>query len=229
VSAAGFSSAVAQGGLGTIFGTALTTIDGVVSAPSFPLPTELAGTSVWINGKPVPLLAVAKAGSQEQINFQVPWNASDSVMLRRGRAIGILIYPPIGNFPVPSVFGSETGGTPAVVHGADNSLVTESKPAQAGETIVFYATGYGAVNPVVPEGVAAPISPLSSTVSPAAVIFNGIDGIVRFAGLTPGYAGLYQVNVVVPPVPPGTVTVSLGIVLNDGRRSYSSSVKINVE
>jgi uncharacterized protein (TIGR03437 family) len=181
-----------------------------------------------MNGAPVPLLAVAKAGVQEQINFQVPWNASGSMMFRRGRAIGILIDPIIRVTPEPSVFGSETGATPAVVHGADNSLVTQSNPAHPGETIVIYATGYGPVNPAVPVGVAAPLSPLSRTVTPAVVTFNGVDGAVQFAGLTTGYAGLYQVNVVVPPVTPGTVAVSLGIQFSDGARQYGPPVKINI-
>src|SRR5262249_3369425 len=115
VSAAGFSSPVVQGGLGTVFGTGLADTKGVVSAPSFPLPTELGDTSVWMNGSPVPLLAVAKADGNEQINFQAPSNASGSMMLRRGRAIGILIGGLIRSdtSPLPSVFGSEAGATPA--------------------------------------------------------------------------------------------------------------------
>jgi uncharacterized protein (TIGR03437 family) len=44
------------------------------------------------------------------------------------------------------------------------------------------------------------------------VKIGGVDAPVQFAGLAPGYAGLYQVNAVLPLVPAGmqAVTMKLG-------------------
>ena len=74
-------------------------------------------------------------------------------------------------------------------------------PAKRGETVQVYLTGLGAVNPKVADGVAAPGSPLSNLSLPPqqlTVYMNGEPSAVQFAGLAPGFPGLYQVNVTIP-------------------------------
>jgi uncharacterized protein (TIGR03437 family) len=70
-------------------------------------------------------------------------------------------------------------------------------PAKAGDTIIIYCSGLGAVNPPVTEGSAAPSTPLSQTQTPR-VLIGGKSARLSFSGLAPGFAGLYQVNAVVP-------------------------------
>ena len=78
---------------------------------------------------------------------------------------------------------------------------------------MLYASGLGDVSPAVAAGSAAPSSPLSRTVLPVDLIIGGVRAEVAFAGLAPGFAGLYQVNAVVPsPVTPGdAVPVTIGV------------------
>jgi uncharacterized protein (TIGR03437 family) len=47
-------------------------------------------------------------------------------------------------------------------------------------------------------GAPAPVTPLSETVVPVTVKIGGVAAPVLFAGLTPGFTGLYQINVQVP-------------------------------
>jgi uncharacterized protein (TIGR03437 family) len=75
-----------------------------------------------------------------------------------------------------------------------------SRPAKPGETIVIYGIGFG---PVVPDTPAGQIAPASSRLAePLQVLFGQTPPQqVSYAGLAPGYVGLYQFNLVVPQVP----------------------------
>jgi uncharacterized protein (TIGR03437 family) len=81
-----------------------------------------------------------------------------------------------------------------------NRLVDSANPAKAGDVVVVYCTGLGATNPAVRSGEAAPTPPaaLAKVTTPVSVTVGGQPAVVQYAGLTPGYAGLYQVNVQVP-------------------------------
>jgi uncharacterized protein (TIGR03437 family) len=88
-------------------------------------------------------------------------------------------------------------------------------PAKPGDTLTLWAIGLGATSPYVATGQPAPgAEPLARLTSPPVVTFGGGIGspaaIPSYAGLAPGLAGLYQVNVTIPDsLPKGSVNVSL--------------------
>jgi adhesin/invasin len=74
--------------------------------------------------------------------------------------------------------------------------------------VLIFATGLGATSPAVLAGAAAPASPgLSKTVETVTVTIGGSNAPVSFSGLAPGFAGLYQINAVIPPSVSGIVDV----------------------
>jgi uncharacterized protein (TIGR03437 family) len=116
---------------------------------------------------------------------------------------------------------TNTACNPVVTH-ADGSMVTSTAPAQAGEEIVIYAVGLGggagvAVagrppdNPVpVDVGLGFDFRPNAGPTRPAINISAGFVPAFSpaFSGMIPGFAGLYQINVIVPTPPPGLPSCS---------------------
>lgn len=201
VNAASFEPGISPGGLATIFGTNLTSVDGTVVASALPLPIELAGVSVLVNGINAAMYSVAFANGQDQISFQVPFetatgpNAAEVQVFDGGAETADFFTDSFTEDP--GIF-AYNGSTALAVHPDDSSLVNDGNPAGHGEILVLYTTGLGPVNVPVPDGAPGPTDPLASTIDPFEVLLNGENCEVLFSGLAPGFAGVYQLNFRVP-------------------------------
>ena len=223
-------------GVGTIaalFGEFLT--DNIYAAPGAPLPTTLGGVRVLVNGLAAPLYYA----SPGQINFQIPLEtlggdavvqverngvvgnrASVNVVAQAGR---ILVWPGLRH----GIIVNADGTLPLPVATKLGTYV--SKPVRAGETLVIYAIGFGQTNPPVQTGAASPSSPLAQLSN--VVVRFGVPGLfdssiaqpAQFAGLTPFFVGLFQINVQVPEGVPTQDDYDLSIEYNN---QPSNRVKI---
>jgi uncharacterized protein (TIGR03437 family) len=81
----------------------------------------------------------------------------------------------------------------------------------AGETVLIYLTGMGAVTPAVTDGTAGKSNPLSLVNAQTTVYVGGQTAKVVYNGLAPGFPGLYQLNVTLPAPLPGTGVLPLAI------------------
>ena len=204
-SAAHVAIGLAPGGLFTIYGASLSPSS--EAAASAPLPEEMAGTKVTINGRAVPLTFV----SPGQINAQVPFETEpgevDVAVISNG------VEAPARRVSVqataPGIF--QYGVNRAVVQNANYSINAANNPARAGEAITIYLTGIGALDNAVATGAAAPGEPLSRATAGVTVKIGGIEAQVLFVGLTPGFVGLAQANVIVPPLGAGEYPVEITI------------------
>ncbi|MBM3813506.1 MAG: hypothetical protein FJW20_17930 [Acidimicrobiia bacterium] len=199
VNGASFEPGVVAGSPVTVFGTAITTGAGISAATSIPLPRSLAAVRAAVNGSEAPIYAVANANGQEQVNIQIPWEATGptaSIILSFGEQTSPALQVPL-LAAHPGIFAFN-GGEAIVVRAGDNTLVTAQRPLEAGENVYFYAAGLGAVSNRPATGAAGPSNPLAETLTRPTVTMDGVNCEVQFAGLAPGFVGLYQVNIRVP-------------------------------
>jgi trimeric autotransporter adhesin len=212
VEGAGFSGVPSPGGIFSVFGASLAA--SAAAANGAPLPTQLAGVGLEVNGTAVPLYLV----SPGQINAQLPYEAAPgpataSIVTSAGRGppASFVIAP-----AAPGVF---------IALNQNNSVNKGGNPESRGRVLICYVTGLGAVSPPVPTGQSAPLDVLSSANARVNVTVAGVAAQVRFAGLAPGFAGLGQINVLVPQESAAGDAVPLVIEIN-GQKSQSFAVSI---
>ena len=202
VNAATYSPYTAQlspGELITLFGSGLAPA-GTFATASAPFPNTLAGVGVTINGTPAPVYVVTPT----QISALVPYTLDPTatsiaqVQVSNNGTLSNTVTEYLG-VTSPGVFTSAQNGlgNGAILH-ANFSLVNSASPCVAGETILIYLTGLGAVTPAVTTGAPASSTTLSKTVNTTYVAIDGLPANVTFSGLAPGFAGLYQLNVTIP-------------------------------
>jgi uncharacterized protein (TIGR03437 family) len=179
VNAASFRTGVTPGSLATVFGSGITALPGIVASTAFPLPTNPGGISVTVNGIASPILGVASINGQEQINFQVPFEVA-------GASAVTVVVTANGQSSAPVT-------VPVMPAQPEFFAITRS-----GNTATLWMTGLGPVTNAPATGAPARSNPLSTVSGSIVVTIDGITAPVSFAGLAPGFAGLYQVNVTVP-------------------------------
>jgi len=172
-------------------------------------PTALGGTTVTIGGQP----AFIDYVSPSQVNAQVPSNISPGsqpvVVSTPGgtsAAFSIAVNATEPGLLAPAVFNLKGGQNIAALFPDGVTFVlppgtipgVASARAKPGDTIVFYGVGFGTVTPDSPAGqIVTQSNRLNGTFQ---AFFGGTPATVSFSGLTGGYLGLYQFNVVVPNV-----------------------------
>jgi uncharacterized protein (TIGR03437 family) len=220
--AASFMTRISPGALASIFGTGFGTT-AFQADDGFNWPTTAANVSVKVNGVAAPLDFI----SPGQINFQVPWatpttgTVNVSVVMNGGSSNTASVA--VGT-AAPGLFYNQANGVAIVQNTPSYTLNDPSNPAPAGSTIVAYVTGTGPVSPAAKDGVPAPNSTLTNVTSAYSAKVGTADATVSFAGLTPGYIGLAQMNIVVPPgLTPGVYPLSVTI---DGQTSNSATIAV---
>ena len=191
---ASYAVVVAPGEIVSIFGSALAVTPAMTTG--LPLSMQLSDARVWVNGVAAPLLYA----SPLQVNAQIPYETQPGlgqVQVTSSAGTATLIVQVVGTSPGIFTLNSQGTGAGAIEHGLTYKLVTDANPATAGEIISIYCTGLGAVNPAVASGAAAPVPP-PQAVLPVEVSIAGATAQVTYAGLAPGFAGLYQVNAQIP-------------------------------
>jgi uncharacterized protein (TIGR03437 family) len=216
VNAASFTAPVAPGSLISIFGSNLASSTSTASAA--PWPTKLGDASVQVNGVNAPMYFA----SSQQINAQLPFEVSTgTAVVSVTNSVGSGDAVTLTVAPASCGIFQYAGGNQGIVLNQDGSLNSPSNPEVRGNVVVAFLTGQGAVSPAVPTGQAAPATALSFAVQNFTATIGGVQASIQFLGLTPGFIGLAQANIVIPAAASTGDTVNLAI-------SASNTVTISV-
>lgn len=210
----------------TIFGTDLARSSQELTAEDIRsgyLPTELNYTRVYVDNSPAPLYYV----SATQINFLLPSRQATgdtTIRVARQGLSGPEVTIQVVD-AAPALFSTDTGY--AIATDAKNGVITAEAPGRPGDVIVLWATGLGKTAPNPASGALARDLALIANLDSLRITLAGrlVDpGRVFYAGLAPGYAGLYQINLVLPEdLPPDPE-----ILLSMGSQSSPEGLKLPI-
>jgi uncharacterized protein (TIGR03437 family) len=198
----------------TIYGQNLAYTTKAISADDIRanmLPTALTGTGVrvLINQVPAGMYFV----SPGQVNVLIPSSLGSgpaTLQVVNNGAAGPAVTIPMGA-AAPALFQIDAAVVIAT-HG-NGPLVTKDSPAKRGEVVVLYATGLGVTSPPaianqIPQALA-----ILANMGDFHVTLNGVQvdsRSIQYAGVTPGFAGLFQINLKIPDDAPANPEIRVG-------------------
>jgi uncharacterized protein (TIGR03437 family) len=187
---------------------------------------SLGGLTTQICGQPARL--VYNSG-QGQVNGIVPVEAAGKTSCTLTATLGGFTIPPSPASTTIQIVPQDLALFPYTVSATLTvPIVTNANyqyigppgtasfvQAQKGSVIILWATGGGLTSPSVADDQLAPSGGALMQLVPV-VHIAGEAAAVQYAGLSPGFIGLYQINVTVPPdAPSGKVTLTLASGIGD--------------
>jgi uncharacterized protein (TIGR03437 family) len=229
VSASAFKSTTSAtpGGWIEIFGSNLSPTTREWAGSDFSgstAPTSLDGISVTVGGRTAFVSFISPGqvnalvpdgvpiGSGVQVVVKNPAGESDAVAVNTADAAPAILAPPSFATGGKQFAVATFAGTSSITYvGAAGSVPGVTlRPAKAGDVITLYGVGFGPVTPAVAAGQIA--SGTTAVRGNVTVQFGSTPATLQYAGLAPGFVGLYQFNVTVPTVAAGDQ--SLVVALN---------------
>jgi uncharacterized protein (TIGR03437 family) len=141
--------------------------------------------------------------SPGDVNLYVPWELENYPSAQVKVTFNEVMYSNLVNVAISKYAPAFLLNKGAVADAWDSTgaQITSGNPATCGQTVQLWAIGLGPVTNQPTSGDPASASPLSRTTSPVTVAIGGQPATVSggTAFLAPGYVGMYQVNVQVPP------------------------------
>lgn len=212
-------SPVAIGDIAAAYGSQFSSA-GFSYASNIPLPTTLGDLQVLVNNVAAPLFFTSTGQIDLQIPYATPIGTAVVQVVTNGVAGNKVSVQVVAREPkvlafgaVPIIIDYNTGKIPVSA-----PTVLPNEPAVPGDTLVIYCVGLGQTTPVAITGASPTSSPLQDAASPVTVTLGGGFSSTTtltpsYAGLAPGFVGLYQVNVTIPTtyVPPSGKSVMLTV------------------
>lgn len=197
--------AIAPGDMFTISGQYFAAAP--VSASSLPLSTNLAGTEVLLAGTTLPLVYADSGKIVAIAPYNLAPNAQYQLLVGRNGAISGPVTVTVGTAQPDIVLVDNTGNA-SVAQTVWNQMIAgtafnlasaaPSNPISVGQTLTVYCTGLGPIDQQLSPGTPAGSSTAVNAVNTVTLTIGGQNVPVTFAGLVPGFPGVYEVTATVP-------------------------------
>jgi len=171
-------------------------------------PAALGGTTVTVAGKPAFVYFVSPAQVDVQVPSGIDPGPQPVIVTTAGgvsAAFTITVKTTEPGLLAPAAFILKGGqNVVALFSGTLTYVLPVAVPgivtarARAGDSITLYGIGFGPATPDTPAGQI--VQQTSALQAKFQISFAGVPATVTYAGLAPGFVGLYQFNVVVPNV-----------------------------
>ena len=197
-------------------------------AQSLPLSSELGGTKIIFAGQGAAPLLFSR---EDQVNAISPYglevNEELDIYVQRGSTLSSVVSVQTSQVRPAAFTQFGAGIGPASIQTIKDGqvvVVNEDNPVSAGDVLIIFCAGLGEVDPPIldghascePDGVCLADGSnltLRSATSRPSITVGGVqipDGQLFFAGLSPSFAGLYQINATLPEgIPPGDAEIKL--------------------
>jgi uncharacterized protein (TIGR03437 family) len=195
---------IAPGGWMTLKGANLAPVDADTWDASIVdgvLPTTLDGVSVTVGGTPAYVAYVSPSQIHAIVPNVAPGQSTLAVTTPDGTTTPVIVNiaaqaPAFFLWPGNQVAATRDDGSYVAKPGTFSDMTTSA--ALPGDVISLWGTGFGVTTPAVAPGILTPSDALYFCDSATATL-GGIDIPVFGCVSWPGYAGLYQVRIQVPP------------------------------
>ena len=170
--------------------------------------------------------------SANQVNAQIPYdlaaNTIHQLTIRRGGTYAVPVPLTVATSTPLILTSPEIRPAQGRVMHQRGSVASPSDPARRGEVLVIYCFNLGPVFPAVAAGAIAPTDPsrLAVLTEQAQVVIGGRAASVLFAGLVPGFAAVYQINVKLDDDAPTGESLPLSVMVGD-QTSESVVIAVN--
>jgi uncharacterized protein (TIGR03437 family) len=206
LNAASYSGTLAPGAWAAIFGQRLAPT--TVTAQAIPLPYTLGQVSVTVGGLAAPLGFVSAGQINIVIPFETPRGAEVPVVVTTAEGASAPLDVVVVR-DAPALFTANQQGTgPALAFDANFQPLT----SVGSKAIILYAAGLGPTDPPSASSASggAATEPLNRITDQLQALIGELPCTVAFAGLAPGWPGVYQLNVI-PPANPQSNRVYLSM------------------
>ena len=192
------------------------------------LPTQLDNVSATIDNLPAAVYYI----SPTQLNVQVPSDTNMGPVAvqvtyngQTSKTFTVNLMPETPAFFLWSNKYTVATRQDYTLVGPASLFPGSSTPAKAGDVVILWGTGFGATTPATPIEQLVPSTQLYSVVSPPSITIGGQTATVYGAALAPGFAGLYQIAIQIPPAASGDQPV----IAQEGSASSPSGVFITIQ